>query len=176
MKAEAKGVAKDVAPDYTKCESKFSDKWGKVEAKGDGECPSNGDEAAVEAAITTCMGNVAEGVKPFVCPGVEVGGACWFLAGNFEDCNTTCVGAGLSYDEATRTYAGSDGTDEQCEEVLDALGTPADPFVGNAGFCVDGAMGCFHDSFETERTRCDQLPTTAFAAVGDAQRACACAP
>ena len=53
LKADAKGVKKGEDPDYTKCEDKFSDKWGKTEEKaGAGNCPSEGDKESMGARIT----------------------------------------------------------------------------------------------------------------------------
>lgn len=141
MKADSKAAKKNEAPDYTRCESKFSDKWGSAETKTAGACPSNGDEAAVESAVASCMGDVAVGfAPPPPCSGVEVGGACWFLGKGSIDCDTTCVGVELAYDEATRTYAGSDGTDGQCEAVLDALVVVSGGLnVGPCGSCRSSA-------------------------------------
>ena len=49
LKAESKGVKKSAAPDYSKCETKFSTKWGKAEDKaGTGVCPSEVDETDIE--------------------------------------------------------------------------------------------------------------------------------
>lgn len=53
LKADSKAVKKNALPDYTKCESKFSQKWGQIETKaGPGICPSEGDEASMHARIT----------------------------------------------------------------------------------------------------------------------------
>jgi len=48
-------------------------------------------------------------------------GACWFQAGFGQDCDDFCSAMGRTYDDATRTYAGSDGTDAGCEAVGNAL-------------------------------------------------------
>jgi hypothetical protein len=53
LKALAKEVSKSAAADYTKCASKFSSKWQKIETKGDGLCVTDGDESAIDSAITT---------------------------------------------------------------------------------------------------------------------------
>ena len=52
LKAEAKAVKTGGLPDFSKCDPKFSDKWAKAETNGGGMCPSNVDEAAVQAFIT----------------------------------------------------------------------------------------------------------------------------
>ena len=52
LKAEAKAARVGCAPDFTKCDPKFSGKWTQAETNGGGMCPSNGEEAAVQAFIT----------------------------------------------------------------------------------------------------------------------------
>src|SRR5262249_43149969 len=42
--------------------------------------------------------------------GAVVGGFCWYKAANGVNCDATCAAAGRVYSDATRTYAGSDGT------------------------------------------------------------------
>ncbi len=42
--AEAKAIKKGEAPDYSKCDAKFSDKWGKADAKGGAACPTTADD------------------------------------------------------------------------------------------------------------------------------------
>lgn len=60
LSAESKGVKKGEAPDYSKCVTKFSDKWGKDESKaGPGVCPSEGDEASIDAHLTLDAAEVA---------------------------------------------------------------------------------------------------------------------
>jgi hypothetical protein len=49
LNADSKAVKKGATADYAKCESKFSDKWDKTEAKaGPGVCPSEGDKTDVQ--------------------------------------------------------------------------------------------------------------------------------
>jgi len=53
LNAEAKGIKTASTPDYSKCESVFSDKWQSAETKaGMGICVTEGDEAAVEQRTT----------------------------------------------------------------------------------------------------------------------------
>jgi hypothetical protein len=102
--------------------------------------------------------------------GVDVGGACWFLGETGQSCTEVCDGVGFPYDEATRTYAGSEGTDEHCEQVLAALGAlGAPPFPID---CSPDGLGCVRESGSQDSFRCTD-PTTADA--GDSgMRACAC--
>jgi len=52
MKAEAKSVKKGEPVDYSKCDGKFSKGWQKAEFKAGGACPTNDDEAAIQAQVT----------------------------------------------------------------------------------------------------------------------------
>jgi hypothetical protein len=89
LKEESKGVKKGVAPDFTKCESKFSLKWQKVETKGAGLCPTNGDEAAIDQRITDHADDVA-----VLLSGGSVPGCQQFPASG----QTTAFGAGSDGD------------------------------------------------------------------------------
>jgi len=110
--------------------------------------------------------------------GTLVGGSCWFLSSfsGGESCTTACANAALAYDDATRTYAGSDGGDAECEAVITALGFT---FFGaedcNTFVNPPAAVGC--TVFATPAplgVRCTAPPTTAEASSGPAFRACAC--
>jgi len=52
--------------------------------------------------------------------GQVVGGFCWYLGTANQSCDTVCQDHG-GYHEATRFYAGSDGTTPNCTAVLNAL-------------------------------------------------------
>ncbi len=52
--------------------------------------------------------------------GVSVAGYCWYASSPSGSCSEACYHHG-GYHSATRTYAGSHGTDENCDRVLDAL-------------------------------------------------------
>lgn len=108
--------------------------------------------------------------------GAEAGGSCWFLSPAGSSCSAACSAAGLSYDDATRTYAGSDGTNSQCDEVLTAL-----TFVGGLpssdSSCVVG-VGCstLINPFPTppDAVRCTSPATDAGSSAPAVVRACAC--
>ena len=60
LKAESKAVKKSETPDYTKCETKFADKWGKTELKaGPGVCPTEGDVLVLNGLLTDCADSAA---------------------------------------------------------------------------------------------------------------------
>jgi cysteine-rich repeat protein len=109
--------------------------------------------------------------------GVSVGGACWFLGGAGASCAETCSDAGLAYDDATETIAGSSGTSASCTSVLNALGF----VVGNAAArTCDTGIGCFGQRLLSplplaSATRCTGAETDAESAPPSAaRRACAC--
>lgn len=43
LNAEAKAAKSGGAPDFSKCDAKFSDTWGRAETSAMGQCPSNAD-------------------------------------------------------------------------------------------------------------------------------------
>jgi hypothetical protein len=103
-----------------------------------------------------------------------VGGLCWYRAGNGGDnCNDVCAGVGRVYNEATRTFAGSDGTLANCTSVGQAFF----PIAGGAfdSSCSSGA-GCwmFVDPDGVSIGRCPAPATTADAPGGGVLRLCAC--
>lgn len=99
------------------------------------------------------------------CGGAEVGGSCWYYGADGASCADTCSTRG-GYDEATRTFAGSDGSDANCDAVLDAIGAPS-ATLGTFAL----AHGC---SFFNGQRRRYSAPTTAEAATAGIRRACAC--
>ncbi len=112
--AESKAVKKNVAPDFTKCDSKFSDKWTKIETKaGAGICPSEGDAGSIAARITAdandlatllAGGTISECGNAIVDPGEDCdlgddGGQTCSSLGYLAGGNLVC-GAGCVYDES----------------------------------------------------------------------------
>ncbi|MBI5502767.1 MAG: hypothetical protein HY907_21155 [Deltaproteobacteria bacterium] len=119
-------------------------------------------EASVEAEADT---------PPGPCAGARVGGHCWYLSGEERSCDNACAAHG-GYDDATRTYAGSSGTDANCDAVLDALGAG-----GSATSTLSGSgagVGCFLMNMVDSRYRVQDTPTTPAATYLLARRACAC--
>ncbi len=61
LKADAKAVLKDEAPDYSKCEENLATKLGKAEEKaGSGVCPTEGDRAPIAVVLDHATREVAE--------------------------------------------------------------------------------------------------------------------
>ena len=112
--------------------------------------------------------------------GTVVAGSCWFYGAAGASCNGACSAAGLAYSEATRTYAGSDGTDEGCTKVLQALKAaglpvPDDPDgMATAEISPGLSLGCVTGDGPTGDWQRDLFPTTASGNDGSVRRACAC--
>jgi hypothetical protein len=83
-----------------------------------------------------------------------------------------CTNLGLSYDAATLTYAGSSGSDAQCESVLDAVGAPLSGLPTPTD-CGPVGAGCMVTT-DPARERCSSPATTAAAIAVDTRRVCAC--
>ncbi|MFA5161950.1 MAG: hypothetical protein WC421_06860 [Elusimicrobiales bacterium] len=86
--------------------------------------------------------------------------------GDGSSCTTTCSSHG-GYNAATKTYAGSAGTDAHCQSVLNTLGITD---TWSSPGC-NQAIGCSFFIITTGRCTVD---TTADATAYNSQRACAC--
>lgn len=119
--------------------------------------PNTGAETATatEAATETCAGS-------------KVQGACWYLSAAGASCKATCEGHG-GYDDRTNRIAGFAGTQAFCYEVLEALGR-----TGTALGSVADAPGLGCSATPQLRVRWTFSATTAEAALGAYERACAC--
>ena len=104
---------------------------------------------------------------PGSCDGATVGNYCWYLSEEDESCTDTCKSHG-GYNEATRTYAGSEGSDAKCEDVLAALGKPGNVDPTASEFNV----GCHYSESDSKGYRDAMGKTTADAELD--LRACAC--
>ena len=91
LKADSKGIKKALPPDYSKCNTKIADKWGKIEAKP--PCGTTGDLATVMADIDSCQAAVATA-----------------LTGN---CGNGAVDAGETCDDGNTV--GGDGCSATCQ-------------------------------------------------------------
>lgn len=169
--------------DVAACGSKLTQAWSKATAKAPfaPACFESSEavvkdlmdciQTCITAATTsgTCLCAVGN------CPsgGKRVGNECWYYGAVGQSCDGRCADDGLTYSNATRSYAGSDGTFAQCTRVLDALGAPATPSTGDDGDCQDG-WGCYFDTGVAGRVRCTGLVTTGATSTLDGRRACAC--
>src|SRR5262245_50839454 len=99
LKADAKAVKTGGAPDFSKCDEKFTDKFGAADMKGMGQCPSSATQAEIQTFITQCMDDVAAalGGAPLpVCqpPPLKTGQTTAFGTGSDGDLQK---GAGQSF-------------------------------------------------------------------------------
>lgn len=111
---------------------------------------------------------------PSFCTGFSFAGACWFPGTALgASCDQTCADQGLVYDDATRTVAGSDGSNANCQAVLNGLSFPA-PFGG--GFACEplSGVGCSSAPIDFVSARCSSPPTTGAASEPNIVRICAC--
>lgn len=112
-------------------------------------------------------------VIPFI-SSASVAGGCWYLSPG-TSCTAVCELAGLRYSEATRTFAGSDGTDAHCDDVVTALGVTSTAEGADCTGLGIGGFGCFFPGeFGPPAIRCTAPPTTPEVEHVDAGRACAC--
>lgn len=144
-----------------------------------GQCVDSGSSCDCDFAEPTAT--------PATCPagGVEVGGACWFFGPPSASCDQVCGDLGLSYDDATRTFAGSEGSFENCTTVKDAVNAAGqgscDPLPAGDHDCSilgsNPGIGCHcapEFGFLVALTRCVAPTTVSSAAVVDHARYCAC--
>lgn len=107
------------------------------------------------------------------CSGTEAGGYCWYFGSENLSCSDVCSSHG-GYNEATRTYAGSDGSPGNCKNIITALNIAQDDFFETA----QGGLGCF--AIQTTSGNYygywDEQPTTADATyvTPGRRRICAC--
>ncbi len=101
--------------------------------------------------------------------GVEVGGACWFLAADNQGCGDMCTEVGGTYNASgpTQSYAGSGGSNANCGTVLTALGAAGSGNSAN----FSNTMGC-HVNGSTRRR--GTTLTAASASGAGIRRACSC--
>jgi hypothetical protein len=102
--------------------------------------------------------------------GVEVGGGCWYLGAYGESCDTVCS-THSGYNDATKTYAGSDGTDPNCLSVLTALSGGS----GSINSSMSAGFGCWVFDAAHSYARYRSTGTTdSTTSQGTVRRACAC--
>lgn len=104
--------------------------------------------------------------------GSIVGGHCWIWGAEGANCTDTCSGASLSYSTITRSYAGSDGTDANCAQVLTALtGTAVTEGDVSIGTTID-YKGCYSSGKKTAVR--GQGATSEGSSSSPERRVCAC--
>lgn len=105
-----------------------------------------------------------------------IDGNCWYLGASGDSCTTTCS-THNGYNEATRTYSGSDGTDAHC---LNLLGQLVSGYNTGFGEFIGVTLGCMYrpaqPSIPTDYSYRGTGTTTADASSSGVtyQRICAC--
>ena len=89
LKAESKAVKSGGTPDYSKCDSKLSQKWMDAETKGAGMCPTNGDESAIHA----CLAGHADGIVAALMGGGTCGSGGLPRTGQTNCSGSSCPGS-----------------------------------------------------------------------------------
>jgi hypothetical protein len=185
LKCQAIAVQRDLPVDprcLERAAAEFARSFARAEQKG--SCPTVGDAATLGAQVDAFVSSVIETLSPASCAGAGqvVGGHCWYLGGWGQSCTEVCAATGGTYDTATSTFAGSEGSDANCVAIMQALVPSA--FVAGAFSAQDcatsgwGGLGCwalppfFLNTWAFER--CVDPPTTGDASAMLAMRACAC--
>jgi hypothetical protein len=148
--------------------------------------------AALPAVVTTTTTTTTTSPPHPPCPGgaLRLNGflspTCWYAGTLGQSCDQVCAGVGRTSDPATATFAGSEGSDVGCLEVLAALNPlPVDQinvlFTDRSADCgasgLDG-LGCFSRADSAGGVasfgRCAMPVTTGTASAPGYARVCAC--
>ncbi|MDJ0766559.1 MAG: hypothetical protein QNJ97_26530 [Myxococcota bacterium] len=121
----------------------------------------------------TLEGCAAIGVTVATCGGLEVDEFCWYFGQAGLSCDTVCADHG-GYHEATRTYAGSNGTNAQCNDLLTAFGA-ASTFTTDGTFEEGEGQGLGCAEWDnSQRWRTIDPPTDSGGSSSAYRRVCAC--
>ena len=107
---------------------------------------------------------------PQTCPssGYLENSSCWYIGNTSESCNTVCSNLSLSYDIATRNYAGSSGSNANCDSIMVGLG-----IGGSSTTTIFSNRGCqFRPSNNTRRRGTNT--TSSSSSSSSYRRVCAC--
>ncbi len=153
---------------------------------GQGEAPCPGDYPTLQGNTAVLLESLLGGIRDAAVPcpslGRRIGGACWYVGLPNASCDTTCSDLLLYYDPATETFAGSGGTDANCQLVIRALVGGAAIGFSFSGDCGVGyGYGCSAGNVSGTwiSGRCSSPPTTSSAVPPDVAgifeyRVCAC--
>jgi hypothetical protein len=127
----------------------------------------DGNDAA--ACPGTCR---ADCTCPNACQ-ATTGGFCWFNGQSGASCDAVCAAVGRVYDAATETFAGSGGTDANCQAVLADLSIQSQMFTGGES-CLSFGLGCCYANTGTLPSFRCATPATTSSASSSLSRICAC--
>lgn len=163
----ATAYAKDLAPDavkLAKCEAKFDALCQKAKLAADCVVQTQPCDT-VQDAVDACVADVVDNTCG------SAGGFCWLLGDAGQTCTAVCAAEGMVYDSATESYAGSGGSDANCNQVLDSVGAPAATFV--SANCALSSVACHYDELLVIRVRCTNAGAEGNS-YANGRRACAC--
>ena len=120
LKEESKAAKTGGAPDFSKCDDLFSAKWGQAETNAGGMCPSNGDEAAIQAFIAEHADALAVALAGGPLPqGVETCDASLMTCNNnVTGCNAGLTACGLSLNTCNSVLASAQASLTTCNGGL----------------------------------------------------------
>jgi putative Ig domain-containing protein len=138
-----------------------------------GTAPASPGEAYITVRATDQNGHSRDQTFGFLVEGASVGGYLWAAGGYNQTCNGVCASYGKTCNlTGTKNYAGSSGSDANCQAVLSALGKGTGS-VNSVGYT--GAVGCSY--YGSARYRNTGATTCAAAGSDDGStpyRVCAC--
>lgn len=76
---------------------------------------------------------------PAACGGLTIGGHCWYLGTSGQSCDAACSTQGGCNLTGTKDYAGSAGTQANCQAVINALDPAYSYPVNDVGNLFGGA-------------------------------------
>lgn len=97
-------------------------------------------------------------------------GKCWILGAPAQSCTDVCTAAGLAYDAATDSVAGSTGTLAHCAGILSRIQNTGTSTI--ADDVANPGVGCYMHGLGYYRR--DTAPADAGSTYSLGQRACAC--
>lgn len=136
--------------------------------------PASNYQVTVYATTGSAATSISIGVQAATAcgsGGAGVGGLCWYLGSEeLASCTQVCAGNG-GYHDGTASYAGSGGSNAQCQQVLTGLGVFSGTLDNTDTLNGVAGLGC--GLYGTMPYRLTS-PTTAGAMSTVFRRACAC--
>jgi hypothetical protein len=127
--AESKATKTASAPDYSKCDAKYGAKWTAIESKGGGQCPSNGDQTAIQSFVIQHADDLATVLD----------------GGGLQDCPADLAACNADLTEALACGNGTAEGDEDCDGA-DLNGANCVTVLGFGGGTLACGSGCSFDT------------------------------
>jgi hypothetical protein len=143
LKEESKVAKIGGTPDFSTCDTLYSLKWGQAETNGGGMCPSNGDQATIQAFI-------AEHTNAL---GVALGGGT--LPQGVETCEASLMTCTTNLTGCNAGLSTCDSNLNLCNNVLTSTQATLTTCNGNLATCNAGLSTC-----DSNLNVCDSALTT----------------